>query len=156
MFPAIIDILRLAFINFFVLEGFLYCIHSVSLLSRPYLGREWPFSVISILFPVAKSSCLNLLWVFCHRDFPVLLKDCVSLGLSWFLTLPSHVASWLRPGRWLLLSLWVRCSFQGKRWSGGLCFFCSFLPGSLQLSRKPSGSLPGSQCHLWAPTEVNG
>lgn len=114
MFPAIIDILRLAFINFFILEGFLYCIHSVSLLSRPYLGREWAFSVISILFPMANSSCLNLLWVFCHKDFPVLLKDCVSLGLSWCLTLPSHVASWLRPGHWLLLSLWARCSFQGE------------------------------------------
>ena len=139
MFPAIIDILRLAFINFFVLEGFLYCIHSVSLLSRPYLGREWPFSVISILFPIAKSSCLNLLWVFCHRDFPVLLKDCVSLGLSWFLTLPSHVASWLRPGRWLLLSLWVRCSFQGEtmEWRPVLL---------LQLpSRKP----PALQETLW-------
>lgn len=38
MFPAIIDILRLAFINFFILEGFLYCIYSVSLVSRPYLS----------------------------------------------------------------------------------------------------------------------
>lgn len=82
MFPAIIDILRLAFINFFILEGFLYCIHSVSLVSRPYLWVEMGFlSDFHPLFPMAKSSCLNLLSVFCHKDFPA-PKDCVSLGLS--------------------------------------------------------------------------
>lgn len=94
MFPAIIDILRLAFINFFILEGFLYCIHSVSLVSRPYLsGLGMVFLSDFHPLSMANSSCLNLLWVFCHKDFPVLLKDCVTLGLSQFLTPPSHVTS---------------------------------------------------------------
>lgn len=66
MFPAIIDILRLAFINFFILEGFLYCIHSISLVSRPYLsGLGMGFLSDFHPLSMANSSCLNLLWVFC-------------------------------------------------------------------------------------------
>ena len=37
-----------------------------------------------------------------------------------------------------------------------MCFFYSFHPAGLHHSRKPSGTLPVSQCHLWAPIEVSG
>ena len=96
MFPAIIDILRLAFINFFILEGFLCCIHSFSLVSRPYLsglgmGFLSDFHPLSHGKEFLPESFMGLLSQ--RFSSPVLLKDCVSLGLSQFLTPPSHVTS---------------------------------------------------------------